>query len=668
MCTVMKNHLSHESSPYLLQHADNPVDWYPWGEEAFDLAKKENKLIFLSIGYSTCHWCHVMERESFSQEHIGKFMNEKFVNIKVDREERPDVDAVFINFSTRTTGSAGWPLNVILTPNSSPVFAFTYIPPVSRYGSLGITELLGDIHNLWVDNPEQILKKAFENMDEMSSGKTTVENKSYSLQQINEALSQFSKTYDKTYAGFGHSMKFPSPHILSFMARAGISMERDDALKMMESTLGAMRMGGIYDHVAGGIHRYATDPGWKIPHFEKMLYDQAGLIGALSQSYIATGKSFYIDIITEITDFLSKNFLSPDGGFYTAMDADSEGKEGKYYLWKHSDIVEILKDSSETFSEIFNVIEDGNFMDEVKGLSSGENILYLNNESEEVKKFMDDGLFWLSSEIRENLKKLDANRSKRSKPLIDTKICGDLNGFMLYNLSEAYYSTGLPALYKLAKQLNTFILEKYTKDGTCLHITYENGKEVPGFFSDYAFLSMGLFRYGFATGNSKSIHEAENLMDTLEIVSRKELDKYRKTGESSFIGTLNSQEDSSMPSQFSAYERALMFQSLYSDFKETLPFSTDEALNNIQKYPSYFTSRLETELIRQHCFILKGNFKDVKEIEHLSKRLKKITKREIMFFKEEHFPSGNYSLCDSTACFVESATIDKIEEHIKNTK
>lgn len=668
MSVEVKNHLAKESSPYLKQHATNPVDWYPWGQEAFDRAKSENKLIFLSIGYSTCHWCHVMERESFSQESIGAFMNQRYVSIKVDREERPDVDSVFINFSQRTTGSAGWPLNIILTPNLLPVFAFTYIPPTSRYGSMGITELLGDIYNLWVDNPDQILRKSSENKNELAERNQIVGHGAYTSELIEQSLNQFSKTYDRSYGGFGNTMKFPSPHILSFILRESRNEAHRKMLDFVENTIGAIRMGGIYDQIGGGIHRYATDPGWKIPHFEKMLYDQAGLIGALSEAFISTGKTFYKDIIDEILGFLRSNFSSTEGGFYTAMDADSDGREGKYYLWKHGEIVSALKDNYEAFMKLFNVMEEGNFLDSVKGTSDGENILYLDNESSELQKFSDRGLFWLTPEIRDQLKILGQVRGRRNPPLTDTKICGDLNGFMLYNLSVAYYATGSKEIYHMAKDLNDFLLKNYVKDGKCLHIHYGEGNEVPGFFSDYSFISMGLFRYGMAVGDPLSIREAEELLDTLTLISRRELEKYNDTGESSFIGTLNSQEDSSMPSQFSAYERALMFQSLTADFQEPLPFSTDETLENIKKYPSFFTSRLDTELIRLNCYVIKGKFQDLNEVENIATNLRKVTKKELFFLNDENTGMNQYSLCNYNSCFIDSKPLQSIVDFLFENK
>ena len=656
----IKNHLSSENSPYLLQHLFNPVDWYPWGQDAFNKAKKENRLIFLSIGYSTCHWCHVMEMESFSQSDVGKFMNQRFVSIKVDREERPDIDSVFIEFSNRTTGSAGWPLNVILTPDGLPVFSFTYIPRTSRYGSMGIIELLESIDQLWIDNPDEIVKKALDFKGDAKDKKPLKMIQSDTSIQPDMALSQLSKSFDKTYGGFGHSMKFPSPHILSFLGTFFENNNKSETLKMMELTLGAMRMGGIYDHISSGLHRYATDPGWKIPHFEKMLYDQAGLIGALAKGFSITGKNVYRETLRDLLGFIRDNFKDPKGGYFTAIDADSDGVEGKYYVWKYSELANALGSESSNFLNIMNIMEEGNFLDSVKGISNGENILYMNNENKNVEQFLHDFDKILTSELRKNLSDLKMLREKRNPPSIDTKICGDLNGYLLYQLSSAYSMTQDESIYDDSSDLFEYLKNNLVSDGKVIHIKYNDGKYVPGFFSDYAFIALGMFQYGMITGQQLPIEEAEKIMDTARIILKKEIEDYRRTGSSSFVGTFESQEDSSMPSQFSAFERAEFLENLTGNFADPLPLTTPEVEDNVKKYPSFFAFKMETILMRKNSFVLKGNFQGKNTVEKMRKMFSDSDVKIEYYLQDNEHTAGVFSLCNSSACVLDRKNIDEV--------
>lgn len=367
------NRLISEKSPYLLQHAHNPVDWYPWGDEAFEKARKEDKPIFLSIGYSTCHWCHVMEKESFEDSEIAKLLNETFVSIKVDREERPDLDSIYMKVCQMLKGSGGWPLHIIMTPDKKPFFAATYILKESRFGRAGMKELIPRIKALWESRRSELLERAqrittFLQQAEKDSVLPQVEGE-LGTSTLDAAFKYLSKNFDERNGGFGVAPKFPSPHNLAFLLRYWNRTGNEKALRMVEETLGSMWLGGIYDHIGFGFHRYSTDSRWLVPHFEKMLYDQAMLIIAYTETHQATGKEEYKHAAREIITYVMRDMTASDGGFFfSAEDADTEGEEGKFYLWTEKEIREVLSaDGAEFVIKIFNVEKDGNFEDESTG-------------------------------------------------------------------------------------------------------------------------------------------------------------------------------------------------------------------------------------------------------------------------------------------------------------
>ncbi len=332
------NRLIHESSPYLLQHAANPINWFPWGQEAFETAKREDKPIFVSIGYSTCHWCHVMERESFSDKEVAALLNQDFIAIKVDREERPDIDNIYMTVTQALTGSGGWPMTIFMTPDKKPFYAGTYFPKHQRWGRPGMMELLPKIAEAWRNDRQKVLTSA----DQITQHVVRLSNRQPGTKLDQEILDQarhfFVQAYDPEYGGFGKSPKFPSPHQLNFLLRRYYHTRDAQALAMVEKTLTQMRRGGIYDQLGFGFHRYSTDARWLVPHFEKMLYDQAMLIMAYTEAYQATGKAFYATVAEEIITYVLRDMTSAQGGFYSAEDADSEGIEGKFYLWTPKEI------------------------------------------------------------------------------------------------------------------------------------------------------------------------------------------------------------------------------------------------------------------------------------------------------------------------------------------
>ena len=338
----MSNRLSKEKSLYLLQHQNNPVDWYPWGDEAFEKAKAENKPIFLSIGYATCHWCHVMEHESFKDQNIANMMNKAFISIKVDREERPDIDATYMTVCQLINGQGGWPLSIIMNAAKEPFFAATYIPKQARFNRIGMRQLIPGIDGMWNNEPERIqkaiaqIKKGFKQSQEFTKGKFP------GTEAIDFAAEQLIKSYDSMNGGFGEAPKFPSPHNLMFLLRQYNFTKKQRFLDAVEHTLTKMRLGGIWDHVGFGFHRYSTDSEWLLPHFEKMLYDQALLMMTYTEAWQLTKNPLFKQTVDEIAEYVSRDLMHPEGGFYSAEDADSEGEEGKFYVWKIDELREIF--------------------------------------------------------------------------------------------------------------------------------------------------------------------------------------------------------------------------------------------------------------------------------------------------------------------------------------
>ena len=357
------NALIHEKSPYLLQHAGNPVDWYPWGEEAFQKAKNEDKPIFLSIGYATCHWCHVMAHESFEDSETAEILNNHFVSIKVDREERPDLDKIYMSVCQALTGHGGWPLSVFLTPDKIPFFAGTYFPKTSRQGLIGFSELLLKLLNLWKEDRDRLLTaggQITEHLEKISQTAST--GKSLSVETLEKAGVQLARGFDPQWGGFGNAPKFPSPHQLTFLLRRHRRTGEANDLKMVEKTLQSMRWGGLFDHIGYGFHRYSVDEKWFAPHFEKMLYDQALLAMAYTETYQVTGQSFYARVAREVFTYVLRDMTAPEGGFYSAEDADSEGVEGLFYLWTPNAVQETLgTESAGLFCDFFDIREWGNF-------------------------------------------------------------------------------------------------------------------------------------------------------------------------------------------------------------------------------------------------------------------------------------------------------------------
>ncbi|MFW9990308.1 MAG: thioredoxin domain-containing protein, partial [Candidatus Odinarchaeota archaeon] len=485
------NHLSNEKSPYLTQHAKNPVDWYPWGKEAFDKAQQEDKPIFLSIGYSTCHWCHVMAHESFEDEEVAELMNDTFISIKVDREERPDIDKIYMMICQLMTGSGGWPLTIIMTPNKKPFFAGTYLPKQTRFGRIGLIDLIKRIKDLWNNQRLELLDSAqkitfnLQNIDQESPGDKITKS------TLNKTFQRLSIKYDSINGGFGDRPKFPTPHNVIFLLRYWKRTGNKKALQMVESTLLEMKKGGIYDHIGFGFHRYSTDSKWLVPHFEKMLYDQALITIAYIEAYQATKKSIYKKTAQEILEYVLRDMISSESGFFSAEDADSEGEEGKFYIWSRNELERILgKEELDLAIKVFNIEQSGNYLEESIGKKTGKNIIHL--------KSIPKGE--IENEIDEIRKKLFGIRQKRIHPHKDEKILTDWNGLMIIALAKAAVAFQEIKYLKIAKDNVGFLLSHLREaNGRLLHRYKDGSSEIQGYLDDYAFLIWGLIELYEAT-------------------------------------------------------------------------------------------------------------------------------------------------------------------------
>ena len=511
------NRLAQEKSPYLMQHAENPVDWFPWNDEAFEKAKKENKPIFLSIGYSTCHWCHVMAHESFEDEEVASQMNDAFVNIKVDREERPDIDGVYMQVAQMITGRGGWPLTIIMTPDKKPFYAATYIPKESRYNMLGMKELVPRIKELWTTKQEDIDKVIDQIEEALAQPANIGSTDDLTLDDINLAYSQLSQRFDEEKGGFGSAPKFPSPHNLMIVLRYWKRTGDERALYIVEKTLQEMRLGGLFDHLGFGFHRYSTDAEWLLPHFEKMLYDQASLMMAYTEAYQITKKYEYADVVHDIFEYVTRDLMSPEGAFYSAEDADSEGEEGKFYTWTKKEIEDTLQDEvASIFMQVYNVNEEGNFDDEATREKTGLNILYLKQKADIDTNLTNMSRQELTSLLDSAKTKLFIRRVRRVRPSLDDKILTDWNGFMIAALAKAAIAIGDERFIEVAEKALSFILESMLDEKQGLFHRYKDGEVAIGaFLDDYAYLIWALLEMYEATFKPEYLEQAKSLTDDL---------------------------------------------------------------------------------------------------------------------------------------------------------
>jgi uncharacterized protein YyaL (SSP411 family) len=601
--SIMKkaNRLQHESSPYLLQHAHNPVDWYPWGDEAFEKAKSENKPILVSIGYSTCHWCHVMERESFENEGVAAFMNENFINIKVDREERPDVDSIYMEAVQMVSGGhGGWPLNCFLLPDGRPFFGGTYFPPRPVQGRPAWSQVLQNISRAYKERPHEVTAQAdklmtyltqsegqfISELEDLAEGEALV-----NADDLQETYYALREGFDRAEGGFGHAPKFPSVMALRYCLNYFHFSKQMEAMEQLQLSLDAMIYGGIYDQIRGGFARYAVDREWLIPHFEKMLYDNALLIGLLADSYKISRKPLYKETIEETTAWIEAEMLSPEGGFYTALDADSEGEEGKFYVWTKGEIAKALAAFSEEdrahYYRYYDVSEEGNW--------EGKTIL---NRNQSLEGYCKD--HQLDAEaFQQKLKEMNAAllelRAERIRPGLDDKMILAWNALTCTAYSKAFQALGDLHYLEIAEQNMSFMLEKFNPEGAQLLHTYkDNEAKYNAFLDDYALLIEALLSLYESTFKKEYLRKADELM-------RYAIEQFFDPVDQLFFYTAEHQKDivlrkkdmydSAMPSGNSTMVHNLLYLGVLMDrleYREYAGNSIKAMKKSIMRYPQSF--------------------------------------------------------------------------------
>jgi len=532
------NHLIHESSPYLQQHADNPIDWYPWGEEAFDLARIQDKPVLLSIGYSTCHWCHVMERESFSDPEVGKIVNRVFVAIKVDREEHPEVDAVYMQAARMMHGGGGWPLNILLTPDKKPFYAATYMPKTTRAGRMGLLDLCRRIEVLWQRDRKRIETSADALLQGLQRNVALTMPGDLGAFPYREAYLSLREDFDREHGGFGSAPKFPSPHTLLFLLRYAHLFHDEEALNMVIATLDAMRRGGIRDYLGGGFHRYATDAAWILPHFEKMLYDQAMLLMAYAEAWQVTRRPEFAEIVHSIAGYLLRDMRAPSGAFYAAEDADSEGEEGRFYTWSASEIQSVLGErQAADLMQAYGMNNAGNVWDEATHQSTGRNVFLL-------RPGVDEGRW---KEARRMLKHA---RDQRIRPFRDEKILTDWNGLAIAGLAFAGRVLEEPAYIEAAASAAEDILQyRQDSDISLVHSRVQDTVSAGAKLDDYTHFIWGLIELYQADFQAKWLEQALHLnAEMLKLFQSKHGALYQTATSQALIARPMDSFDGALPS------------------------------------------------------------------------------------------------------------------------
>jgi len=581
------NALIHESSPYLLQHAHNPVDWYPWGPEALNKAKKENKMLLISVGYAACHWCHVMEHECYEDTSVANIMNANFVCIKVDREERPDVDQVYMNAAYLISGSGGWPLNALAMPDGRPFYAGTYFPKDKWI------QLLNYFADLYKNDKQKLedqadhLSKGIRDIEEVPMNNKSV---SFSTHNLNEMFTDFSQRIDMEKGGTKGSMKFPMPSIWEYLLQYNSVSGNKDALQAVETTLQHMAYGGIYDQVGGGFCRYATDSSWHAPHFEKMLYDNAQLVSLYSHAFQVTGNPLYKQIVYETIAFVKRELTSPEGGFYSSLDADSEGEEGKFYVWSEKKIKEILGDDAEIFDDYFGISTKGNW-------EPDKNILDINEGNKNTAKKFNLTHDELHQKIEVLKLKLLTTREKRVRPNTDDKILTSWNALMSKGLIDAYEAFGENSFLELAQKNIDFLLKNVSTNESGLYRNYKNGKAtIPAFLDDYAFMISALIDYYQVSFKEDYLQKAK---DFTQYTEQHFFDKtsgmffYTDDQHSNLIARKMEVSDNVIPASNSEMAKNLLYMSLYFENKNYEDQSVQlvkNVIDDVKKNLGYYSN------------------------------------------------------------------------------
>jgi uncharacterized protein YyaL (SSP411 family) len=661
------NRLIFARSPYLLQHAENPVGWYEWGEPAFTAARNENLPILLSIGYSTCHWCHVMAHESFEDSEVATLLNSHFICIKVDREERPDIDDFYMTVSQLLTGSGGWPLNIFMAPDRRPFMAVTYLPKRKRGGVSGLMELLSNIAAIWRQRPDMIEKNCRGIMAEITAlGRSKSIGNNPNISSISEnALQQLAKLYDPENAGFGSAQKFPMPIYLTWLIRHGCAGNRE-ALEMALQTLHMMRNGGIWDQLAGGIHRYSVDRKWLVPHFEKMLYDQAMLAMVALEAFQVTSDPFFSSMAREIFSFADRELNSAEGAFCSALDADSEGVEGKFYLWDKKEILECLGEDSELFCRYFDLSEVGNFEGssilnipmtlEVFCTRSGLNI-------EETGRILDRGRAALL-----------LRREGRIRPLRDDKIITSWNGLMVAALARGGIVCGKPEYLERAAGAATFILTSMRRsDGRLLRSCLKGPSEIPAFLEDYAFLAFGILELYEATLDTKWLGEADRLAAEILLLFRDPV-----SGEFALTGAdaeqmptrVSSDHDGVTPSALSVTADLLLrlaWTCDRPDLKESARAALSGCLGEIERNPLAHLGALLVlnSLDAEPVIATLSGPPGSPELASLLRILRQSRIPDLAIRREIKSGRAGVSICANRTCFPTVSTPDELREFLQ---
>ncbi|HJT10448.1 MAG TPA: thioredoxin domain-containing protein [Candidatus Nitrosotalea sp.] len=671
------NSLVHESSPYLLQHAYNPVKWYAWCDDALKKAKDENKPIFLSVGYSACHWCHVMAHESFENEEIAKIMNENFVSIKVDREERPDIDDIYQKVCQLNTGSGGWPLSVFLTPDQRPFYVGTYFPPLDSYGRPGFGSVVRQLAQAWKEKPHDVESAAENFVNALQKTESISIPSKLDKSVLDEAAMNLLSLGDPTNGGFGSAPKFPNAANLSFMLRYSKISKISKFQEFVFRTLTKMANGGMYDQVGGGFHRYSTDSRWLVPHFEKMLYDNALLPVVYVEAYQITKDEKYLEVVKNTLGYVLKEMTSPEGGFYSAQDADSEGEEGKYYVWKKSEIQKILGSDSDVFCLYYDVTDGGNF--------EGHTILYNSMNISSVAFHFGKTESEVKEIIERSKAKLLEDRNKRIRPGRDEKILVSWNSLMITGFLKGYRVTRDDAFLKAAENCIRFIEQKMTKDGELLH-TYKDGHaKLKAYLDDYAYFVNALVDYFEVKPTKKYLDLATSYAAYL-------LDHFWDESEKSFFFTADNHEklivrtkniyDLSMPSGNSVAAGAMLrLYHLTQDRKyldaslkvmESLstmaaenPFGFGQLLNVIYMY---LKKPVEITLInnsnKKLCDWLEKNFLPESILVEIGNSASLKELQQLPFFSGKEFDEikTQVYVCKDFACSLPLETIEEIEK------